>query len=183
MSPATHQTVKLSRGKHTRPEDGACVLELASMLAGEPFTDHPRSVCPVIGSFLRTYNDLVDDRRRQALYPCASKVVGSRASRHVVRTRAEHLTRLLAELRIRRRPWTRWVPQWLRDTGRTGIDLIAARAARMIALHGDTVGVSVSEVVDDLLALGAPGADGPRIIADRRVGSEAERVLDLSQLL
>ena len=28
------------------------------MLAGEPFTDQPESVCPVIASFLRAYNDL-----------------------------------------------------------------------------------------------------------------------------
>ena len=48
------------------------------MLAGEPFTDHPASVCPVIGSFLRAYNDSIDDRRRQALYEYASRVVGSR---------------------------------------------------------------------------------------------------------
>lgn len=185
MNPSTHQTVKLSRGKHTRPEDGACVMELASMLAGEPFTDHPRSVCPVIGSFLRTYNDLVDDDRRQVLYPCASRAVGSRGSRDVVRARAEYLDRLLADLRIRRRPWTRWVPKCFRDIGRTGIDLIAARTARMIALHEPDVGVSAAEVLDELLALGAGRRSGPRspVAAGRRDGSEAERVLDLRQLL
>lgn len=43
MSPVSYQTIKLSKGKHTDPEDGACVMELASMLAGEPFTDHPAS--------------------------------------------------------------------------------------------------------------------------------------------
>ena len=31
------------------------------MLAGEPFNDRPQSVCPVIGSFLRAYNDRIDD--------------------------------------------------------------------------------------------------------------------------
>ena len=29
-----------------------CVMELASMLAGERFGDRPVSVCPVIGAFL-----------------------------------------------------------------------------------------------------------------------------------
>ena len=48
------------------------------MLAGEPFSDHPHSVCPVIGSFLRAYNDRIDDRRRQDLYAYAAAVVGSR---------------------------------------------------------------------------------------------------------
>ena len=28
-------------------------MELASMLAGEQFTDHPACVCPVLGSLLR----------------------------------------------------------------------------------------------------------------------------------
>ena len=154
------------------------------MLAGEPFNDHPRSVCPVIGSFLRTYNDLVDDDRRQALYPCASKAVGSRGSRDVVQARAEYLDRLLAQLRIRRRPWTRFVPGCFRDIGRSGIDLIAARTARMIALHEDAVGVSVSEVLGDLIALGAAGPSRRgRTTGGGHGGSEAERVLDLRQLL
>ena len=64
----SHQTVRLSPGRHGRPEDGVCVMELASMLAGERFSDRPRSVCPVIAAFLRSYNDQVDDRRRQDLY-------------------------------------------------------------------------------------------------------------------
>jgi len=76
MTPVTHQTVKLSKGRHDSPDEGACVMELASMLAGEPFSDHPASVCPVIGSCLRAYNDWIDDDRRQDLYRYAAKVVG-----------------------------------------------------------------------------------------------------------
>ena len=57
MSSISHQTVRLSRGRHQGPDQGACVMELASMLAGEPFSDHPGSACPVIGAFLRAYND------------------------------------------------------------------------------------------------------------------------------
>ena len=87
----SYQTIKLSKGKHSIPEDGACVMELASMLAGEPFTDHPASVCPVIGSFLRSYNDSIDDARRQCLYEYASKVVGSRGSQRTQQARAERL--------------------------------------------------------------------------------------------
>ena len=83
MAPVTHQTIRLSRGNHASPESGACVMELASMLADEPFSDHPASVCPVIGSLLRTYNDLLDDDRRADLYGYASKVVGSAGSEDV----------------------------------------------------------------------------------------------------
>lgn len=64
-------------------------MELASMLAGEPFSDHPRSVCPVIGAFLRAYNDRLDDSRRQDLYAYAAKVVGTRTRVEVERQRAQ----------------------------------------------------------------------------------------------
>jgi hypothetical protein len=80
MPPISHQTIKLSRGRHSSPEHGACVMELASMLAGEGFTDHPRSVSRPIASFLRGYNDLLDDRRRGDLYRYAAQTVGTAGS-------------------------------------------------------------------------------------------------------
>jgi hypothetical protein len=66
-----------------------CVLELASMLAGERFGDRPVSVCPVIGAILRAYNDNVDDRRRQDLYRFAADVVDTRRDYRVQRLRAD----------------------------------------------------------------------------------------------
>jgi hypothetical protein len=75
MSPVSYQTIKLSKGKHTDPQDGACVMELASMLAGEPFTDHPASVCPVIGSFLRSYNDSITDRTHASVLALIDKLL------------------------------------------------------------------------------------------------------------
>ena len=42
------------------------------MLAGEHFTDHPRSVCPLIAALARVYNDRSDDERRQDLVAIAS---------------------------------------------------------------------------------------------------------------
>ena len=60
VSPS-HQTIKLSAGRHRGAEHGACVMELASMLADRTFSDHPQSACPVIAAFLRSYNDHVND--------------------------------------------------------------------------------------------------------------------------
>lgn len=74
----TFQTIRLSRGRHASPDEGACVMELASMLGRERFSDHPRSVCPVIGMVLRAYNDGADDERRQDLYRYAAAAVGTR---------------------------------------------------------------------------------------------------------
>jgi hypothetical protein len=91
MPSISHQTIKLSRGRHSSPEHGACVMELASMLAGESFGDHPRSVSRPIASFLRSYNDLIDDRRRCDLYRYAAQAVGSAASTEVEEARSARL--------------------------------------------------------------------------------------------
>ena len=58
------------------------------MLAAEPFSDEPQCVCPVIGEFLRTYNDQVDDARRQDLLTYAALVVDTRGGATAERRRA-----------------------------------------------------------------------------------------------
>jgi hypothetical protein len=85
----SHQNVRLGPGRHPRPGQEVCVLELASMLVGERFGDRPVSVCPVIGAILRAYNDNIDDRRRQDLYRFAADVVGTRRDYRVQRDRAD----------------------------------------------------------------------------------------------
>jgi hypothetical protein len=90
--PDSHQTVRLSSGRHRSASAGVCVMELASMLADERFSDRAATVSPVIGAFLRTYNDGLDDERRQDLYPVAALIVGSAASRAV---EAERVSRCL----------------------------------------------------------------------------------------
>jgi hypothetical protein len=62
-------------------------MELASMLAGERFSDRPATASPVIAAFLRTYNDGIDDRRRQELFPLAASIVGTAAGRRIERER------------------------------------------------------------------------------------------------
>jgi hypothetical protein len=62
-------------------------MELASMLAGERFSDRPATASPVIAALLRTYNDGLDDRRRQDLYPLAAVIVGTAGGRGVERER------------------------------------------------------------------------------------------------
>lgn len=84
----SHQTVRLTAGRHRSRDDGVCVMELASMLAGEPFGDHPMSVCPVIAGFLRSYNDHLEPVARQDLYWYAARVVGTRADPATERVRA-----------------------------------------------------------------------------------------------
>jgi hypothetical protein len=91
MSKPTFQTLRLSRGKHSSPQHGACAVELASMLAGERFSDRPSSVSPAIASFMRGYNDLLEDDRRQDLLPYAASVVGTAGSDALERARMRRL--------------------------------------------------------------------------------------------
>jgi hypothetical protein len=148
----SHQTVTLARGKHASPAGGACVMELASMLAGEPFTDRPASVCPVIAAFLRSYNDAVDDRRRQDLYRYASAAVGSRASAEVTRRRAQ---RCLDELRaLRRWPFATFVaPRALPDS-LPAMERVAGRLARELHRSGIGSHARAQRIADVLLAMG-----------------------------
>ena len=73
--PTSYQTVQPGRGAHASPEDGACVMELCSMLSGEGFTDRPRAVSPVLAAFLRGCNDHLDDRGRRGLRGLAVDVL------------------------------------------------------------------------------------------------------------
>jgi hypothetical protein len=86
---ATHQTVRLGPGRHDGPGGVVCVMELASMLAGERFTDRPASVCPIVAAVVRAYNDALDDRRRQDLYRFAADAVGTRGDFRLQRQRAQ----------------------------------------------------------------------------------------------
>lgn len=178
MSPATYQTVKLSKGKHISPEDGACVMELASMLADEPFSDHPACACPVIGSFLRAYNDSLDDERRQDLYAYAAKIVGSRGTGPVQRARAERLAAWELELR-RRRPLRRMLPARVREFGlrrRHALDTVGTHAVHAIRKHSDAIHAEALALIDELLAMGRtetpamtarPAADSTRALVAR----------------
>jgi hypothetical protein len=174
MSPVSHQTIKLSKGKHSSPEDGACVMELASMLAGEAFTDHPASVCPVIGSFLRSYNDSIDDKRRQGLYEYASMVVGSRCSLRTQQARAEYLAQWAENMQQSRRMWFLRSP--LRAVGRLRkppIDAVGTYAVHSIPKHTDQTHAAVLELIDDLLTI---GVRDDRVSA--RVTAARSRALD-----
>lgn len=164
MAPVSHQTIKLSKGKHASPEDGACVMELASMLGGEPFSDHPASACPVIGSFLRAYNDSVDDSRRQDLYAFAARIVGSRASISIQRARAGRLADWALD--VQRRQWTsRYLPLGrLRMASlrrAPSAHAVGTFAVRAIPKHTDASHREVLGLLDELLAMGTQHRRAP----------------------
>jgi hypothetical protein len=169
MQPPTHQTVRLSKGRHSSPDHGACVMELASMLAGESFTDHPRSVSPVIATFLRSYNDIVDDERRQDLYRYASEVVGTAGDERAERLRAEHLIDWAEAMEATRSRWSP-LPRLRRRSAhamrRKGSAEAARFAIRVMPKISDRTHARVLNLLDELIAVEtgpvpAPTGDAP----------------------
>src|SRR5215475_7633595 len=155
MGSVSHQTIKLSRGKHQSPDHGACVMELASMLAGESFSDHPASVCPVIGSFLRSYNDSIDAERRQGLYEYASKAVGSRGSAKTQQARAARLAQWAEEMERARPAWF-VLSSPLRAISRLRrppVDAVGTYAVHSIRKHTDRTHASALALLDELVAM------------------------------
>lgn len=155
MSPVSHQTIKLTPGKHYSPDDGACVMELASMLAGESFNDHPASVCPVIASLLRSYNDAADDKARQNLYGYAAKVVASRGSAEVERRRGEYVAAWTYEQRLQR--LRRFLPAFaarrLCELRTLSLESIGTQAVRQIPKHTDETHHAMLALIEALLAI------------------------------
>jgi hypothetical protein len=147
------QTVRIRKGRHDSPAHGACVMELASMLAGERFHDHPQSVCPVLAGFLRGYNDLLPDGQHGELYPYAALVVGTAGSRRVRRERARVLLRWADRGRHlhRRRLYLRFQP-W-------DIVLLPAVEAAL-RMDPERRRTAVAALLEELCALGRP-ADRP----------------------
>jgi hypothetical protein len=148
FSVITHQNVQLRRGKHRSPDKGACVVELASMLAGEPFSDHPRAVCPVIAAFMRTVNDSLPESELGALRPYAPAIVGSRGGRRQRRSRARRCARWAAELGPSSRLLTWGASRWM---GAEQAGALAARAA--LRAGGAEKALTLAEA---LIADGAP---------------------------
>jgi hypothetical protein len=66
----------LSRGKHRRPRDGACVMEYASYLAGEKWSDHPACTHSLLGELARQVNDFISDDARQELIEFVPDMIG-----------------------------------------------------------------------------------------------------------
>jgi len=70
-------TLTLAKGAHRDRESGTCLLEAVAYFAGEPHTDAPACVSPVLRSFGVGLNDVLSDDRRQCLVPFVPRMVGT----------------------------------------------------------------------------------------------------------
>jgi len=154
--PVNFQTIRLGRGKHASPAEGACVMELASMLAGEPFSDRPASVSPAIAAFMRAYNDAVDDRRRQQLYGCAARLVGTRSTAQVEQRRIDHWTEWARRRHAQRGRLARLY--WRVRHGRglsADTDVAAFLAVKSIGRLTERTHAEVLELIEELCRIGS----------------------------
>jgi hypothetical protein len=98
----------LGSGSHSSAEDGMCVMEAVSFIAGEPFSDSPQCASPVIAAFLRSYNDSLPDDQRQALKSWIPRLIGTRGSQALEERRSLMAADWLVRVHT---------PAWLRLAG------------------------------------------------------------------
>ncbi len=69
----------LSGGPHDKPEDGACLMEYVSILAGEPFSDQPSCTDRTLARIAQTANDVLYEDERHQLLPFIGRLIGTPA--------------------------------------------------------------------------------------------------------
>ena len=93
------EALQLESGGHDAPNNGlfhACVMEAVAYIAGDPWSDHPECASPVLGAFLRSWNDSLADVDRQMLKPLIPRLVGTKESAKIEQKRAWMATDWLA---------------------------------------------------------------------------------------
>jgi hypothetical protein len=164
MPDLRHQTVRLARGRHRRPEEGVCAMELSSLLGGERFTDRPQRVCPVVAAFLRGYNDAVDPVLRQELYALAAIVVDSRSDDAALRReRTRSLLQWAVDVWAAKRTRLPWPPAFEPANGFAELEqaggYVGRAARRDRRVHERTVAF-VDRLVSASRSEAEPGGSG-----------------------
>jgi hypothetical protein len=75
---------RLDRGAHPEGSGQVCAMEAAAWLAGEPWSDQPRSVHPVVAHVARAVNDRIADDERQTLWPLIVASLDTARPRHPI---------------------------------------------------------------------------------------------------
>jgi hypothetical protein len=149
-------------------------MELASMLAGERFTDRPASVCPLVGALLRTYNDKLDKRKRQDLYRYAADSVGTRGDHRLQARRAATVLATAAGWTAARRRRWRPMPRWA-QTGpcvADGPETIARFAIRSLGPLNDSAHLTMLALLDELIGTNSKVRS---MRSEHQVGAERSR--------
>jgi len=121
MTAVDLDNIRLSYGSHKSREEGMCLMEAVAYVAGEPHTDRPQCVCPVLAAFGRAWNDALDDEaRNRLLKPFIPRLIGTRSTVEVEYRRTFMATDWAVRVAA---------PVWLRAAG------LDDEAASLEALH------------------------------------------------
>ncbi len=71
------QDYTLAHGTHATPDEGRCAMEWVSYLAGEPHSDEPACVSPVLRALCIALNDGLGYVPRQRLRPYLARTIGT----------------------------------------------------------------------------------------------------------
>lgn len=77
----------LKSGPHEGPEEGGCVVEWATHVAGDPWGSLSSSVCPILSAHLMCWNDVLPDDERQSLKQYIYRLPHTRGTTEVARAR------------------------------------------------------------------------------------------------
>ena len=80
----------LKHGSHKANDEAMCVMEAVAWVTHKEWSDQPPCVCPVIGAFMRAWNDgLPNDEERTALLkPLIPKLINTKGSEALANRRA-----------------------------------------------------------------------------------------------
>ena len=157
------QVTTLLSGDHAPNTDGAmCAMEAAAWIAGEEWSDHPQCVCPVIGAFMRSWNDALPDAdRTRLLLPLIPKTIGTRGSEALEARRAT----MAADWYVRT-----FTPAWLRLAGLTA-------HADTLAGMPEILSFEKTPSIRTALEAARKDAEAARSAAESAAGSAAESAL------
>ena len=77
MSTLNLTTLTLAVGSHNPDSSEMCLLEAASYQAGEPWSDRPQCVSPVLAAYGRNLNDVLPENTRQRLVPFIPRLLNT----------------------------------------------------------------------------------------------------------
>jgi hypothetical protein len=70
----TTEATVLSAGRHLSPSEGACLMEVVSVAAGEPWSDSPTCTHPLLRHLAHQVNDAMSDDGRGELIPLVPRL-------------------------------------------------------------------------------------------------------------
>ncbi len=151
-------TIVIEPASHPRRGTRLTVLELAAWLAGEPHTDAPTSVSPVLRNFARELAVGLDDRHRQRLRSHAGSLIATGNSDDAAE---QARCWLLADRLLRVH-----APAWLRAAGLTES---AERLATLGSIDADTQLVRGVDILGNAIGTASRRLEITETIAADRV--------------